>query len=355
MNVIHLIHSLDKINFGIYNAAVFGSQYLSEEHNVSSYVFACSGPSVDIELPGVSIIYLGSDPLNPAAISSVLKSHNISKADTVVVSHGCWLAPSRLGYALSKLGFAWIYVPHGMLEPWSMKQNFIKKLLYFQLAEKRYARKSKGIRAVSLVEQTNLAKQFGRKIALVENGVFVKPYRNKSSGPVENFLFLGRLHYKKGVLPLVAAWQSVFGRDIKRKLTIAGPDQGELEKIKPYLGGNIEYAGPVYGDAKERLLAAAHFFVLPSFSEGFPVSVLEAMSFGIIPMISSGCNFDEVFEQGLGYRIEPDQSNIEAVFRETGKRPFDDVLSEKNWKYTKDNYSEPIIANRLLNLYQSML
>ncbi|HZY78325.1 MAG TPA: glycosyltransferase, partial [Cyclobacteriaceae bacterium] len=312
MKVIHLIHSLDKISFGIYNAAVFGSQFLFSKHNISTYAFVCSPQSMAVGLPGVSIVYLGSNALDNTVVDNALSSNNISATDTVVVSHGCWLAPTRLGAMLAKKGFKWLYVPHGMLEPWSMQQGALKKKIYYALFEKRFANHSKKIRAVSSVEQRNLAQRFGRTIDLVENGVTVRPYPSKSSGDVLIFLFLGRLHHKKGIVPLVEGWRSAFGTDNNRKLIIAGPDQGELEKIKPYLGNNIEYAGAVYGDTKDALFNKAHYFLLPSFSEGFPVSVLEAMSFGLIPLISSGCNFDQVFKEQLGFRMEPNITSVET-------------------------------------------
>lgn len=347
MKIIHIVSSLDKINFGIYNAAIFGSHYLSTQYKISSYAFVCVKPAL-LDLPGVTIVDAHKKPLH-----QLLEEHQLSPADTVVVSHGCWLTPSRMGYKLSSLGFRWIYVPHGMLEPWSLRQAPLKKRLYFHVFEKRFFRKADRIRAVSKPEQDNLSRM-RNEVDFIPNGVSVQPYPAKSSELI-NFLFLGRLHYKKGIVPFVKAWAAVAANKRNIKLIIAGPDQGELEKVKPYLSENVTYVGAVYGNEKVDLIRSSHYFILPSFSEGFPVSALEAMSFGLIPLISSGCNFDEVFSLGLGRQIEPDEQQIQGVLEELASRPFDHGLSKKNWDYVNSNYSEEIVGDKLLNVYRQVI
>ncbi len=108
---------------------------------------------------------------------------------------------------------------------------------------------------------------------------------------------------KKGIVPLVKAWlQSALLNNTACRLIIAGPDEGELPLIQSLItdATNIEYIGMVSGDAKDKLLASASYYLLPSFSEGFPTSLLEAMEKGAIPVITRGCNFNEVFEQNIG-------------------------------------------------------
>ncbi|MEJ0030745.1 MAG: glycosyltransferase [Bacteroidota bacterium] len=87
---------------------------------------------------------------------------------------------------------------------------------------------------------------------------------------------------------MVEAWHAINSQNNSVKLIIAGPDEGELKHIQHLIKGNVEYAGAVYGDGKKKLLNEASYYLLPSYSEGFPTSVLEAMSYGQIPLISSG-------------------------------------------------------------------
>src|SRR5690606_2109470 len=147
------------------------------------------------------------------------------------------------------------------------------------------------VRAVSRPEKANLEKQLGRGVTLVENGVTLPEDLPPKDDQETLFLFMARLHYKKGVAPLVRAWKRVMDGAGEKTLVIAGPDEGELEKIRPLLTGNVRYIGAVYGKEKEDWLKRSHYYFLPSFSEGFPTSVLEAMSYGLTPLITAGCNF----------------------------------------------------------------
>ncbi|HLF34050.1 MAG TPA: glycosyltransferase, partial [Cyclobacteriaceae bacterium] len=314
----------------------------------------------------------------------------------VVVSHGCWGWATKMGFEMQKAGFKWVGVPHGMLEPWSMRQKWLKKQLYFLLVEYPMLKKADAIVAVGRPEFENLRKLF-KNVHHIPNGIEpfkgsliqrfnaplqagpslkmstghflnapsgstvqefkspqVKPtegqridesmsqrerdaYQQQSDKQINKstnkltFLFLGRLHHKKGVVPLIKAWlSSSLNNDSRFQLIVAGPDDGELVKIKRLIGenrpksedpfqrrdfvphqddrtsdlgpptSNILLKGPVYGSEKEKLLLSATYFLLPSQSEGFPTSILEAMTLGCIPVFSEGCNFPEALEAGLG-------------------------------------------------------
>jgi glycosyltransferase involved in cell wall biosynthesis len=97
-------------------------------------------------------------------------------------------------------------------------------------------------------------------------------------------LFLGRIHPKKGLMLLLAAWARVCPRAQDWELVIAGPDEGghlaEVRARAAELGleGRVTFTGLVQGDEKVRLLHSADLFVLPSYSEGLPMSVLEALA-----------------------------------------------------------------------------
>jgi glycosyltransferase involved in cell wall biosynthesis len=170
-----------------------------------------------------------------------------------------------------------------------------------------------------------------------------------------NYVFMSRLHHKKGLIPFVQAWNKVFKGNSNTRLIIAGPDEGELEKLEPYQTENMEYIGPVYGVGKIELLKKAHYFLLPSFSEGLPTSVLEAMSYGAIPLISRGCNFEEVFENQLGYQAEPNTSQLENLLSHLSKEKYDQQKSNKNVEWINQHFSENPVAENLRQEYSKVL
>jgi glycosyltransferase involved in cell wall biosynthesis len=356
MQIIHIVHNLAPINFGIWNAAFFSTSWLKENYDIETRAWVCE-KSPDTMEPGsnLHITYLdGKDIGSLLTLKRLVADQEITPDRSIIVTHGSWLKPTRMGAVLRSLGFRWVYVPQGMLEPWSLAQGRLKKLLYYFLFEGRVIKNATRVRAVSENEQENLTHKLKRSIDLVENGVKIPPYEEKKFD-VQIYLFMARLHFKKGIVPLVKAWKEVMQDDRGKKLVIAGPDEGELKKIEGFLGGNIEYAGAVYGDDKFRLLRRSNYFILPSYSEGFPSSVLEAMSFGLIPLISEGCNFHHVFRHRLGYKTEPNTESIVSVLRQLKAKPFDAQLSFKNHTFISNHYSEECIGRKLFNLYSEII
>lgn len=353
VKVVHIFSSLTRINFGIWNAGVFGARRLKERYGVESVVFVCTKP---VALPPemtIPVYFLGQSAASKKAIK-ILREINFTARQTIVVSHGAWLLPTRVAYTLKSLDYRWIYTPHGMLEAWSLANGHLKKILYWKLREGRMVRKADAIRAVSKIEQANLDDKLRRRVFLVENGVS-RQAEVERTGKKVSFLFLGRLHYKKGVRPLVEAWKSQVGDMQNMKLTIAGPDEGELQHISRFINGNVEYTGPVYGVQKEELLKSHHYYTLPSFSEGFPTSVLEAMSYGLIPLVSKGCNFPEILEKDLGYQIEPDVDSIAAVLSALKDKAFDTAKSARNVEFVAREYSEEKICADLYSMYTTAI
>lgn len=114
-------------------------------------------------------------------------------------------------------------------------------------------------------------------------------------------LFLGRLRDKKGVHDLVRAMPAVLARHPAALFTLAG--DGDLEgtaRLARELG--VEHAlrlpGWVDGAAKDALLAEATVLVLPSYFEGLPVCVLEAMAEGVPVVASAVGGIPEVLDHG---------------------------------------------------------
>jgi len=139
---------------------------------------------------------------------------------------------------------------------------------------------------------------------------------------VLNFLFLGRLGNRKGVFDLVKAI-SLLPPELRRsvRLTIGG--NGEVQKLQDLIKSLsvddcVTYAGWVDGKLKAELLAAADVYILPSYNEGLPVSILEAMAYGL-PVISTPIGgIPEVVKEGVnGFLVEP--GNTQQIADRIGK------------------------------------
>ena len=89
---------------------------------------------------------------------------------SILVSHGNWGWATKTGYKMKRAGYKWIAVPHGMLEPWSLRQKWLKKKLYFHLSEYPKLKKADAIIAVGRPEFNNLKKYFD-KVYHIPNGI----------------------------------------------------------------------------------------------------------------------------------------------------------------------------------------
>jgi len=110
--------------------------------------------------------------------------------------------------------------------------------------------------------------------------------------PEQYYLYLGRLVPEKRPEWLIQAFMDVCD-DPGRRLVIMGGSSStddyveSLKRLAAPAGDRILFTGPVYGDAKEQVLAHARGFMLPSALEGLPITLLEAMSHSRPCLVSS--------------------------------------------------------------------
>ena len=127
------------------------------------------------------------------------------------------------------------------------------------------------------------------------NNIVIPPQHGSSLGASTKnglvyFLFLGMIHPDKGIFDLLQVLKDHRTELFNRiKLFIGG--SGQIVQLKKMieageLGEMVEFKGWVTGSEKDNLLQFSDVFVLPSYYEGSPVAVLEAMSYGT-PVIST--------------------------------------------------------------------
>lgn len=148
---------------------------------------------------------------------------------------------------------------------------------------------------------------------VIYNGV--KDYYNQKSIELnkreKNILFIGRLDKKKGIYDLLYAFEEVLQHIPDVKLVICG--NGEIEECKTLvnelsIGKSVDFLGWIGEKEKYKLLNEAKIFVLPSYYEGLPMGVLEAMSAGIGIVTTNVGGIPEAIEnEKNGLLIEPNQ------------------------------------------------
>jgi glycosyltransferase involved in cell wall biosynthesis len=160
-------------------------------------------------------------------------------------------------------------------------------------------------------------------VAVVPNGVDLPslgelPPRHPSLPEGRKvLLYLGRIHDKKGLAQLVSAWGQI--KNPAKKdwiLAIAGWDQGgheaELKRQAGELGSaDVLFLGPQFGADKAACYASCDAFILPSFSEGLPMVVLEAWAYAKPVLMTPACNLPEGFTTGAALQISPTVKGIQ--------------------------------------------
>jgi glycosyltransferase involved in cell wall biosynthesis len=169
------------------------------------------------------------------------------------------------------------------------------------------------------------------------------------------FLFLGRLVPEKGVHYLIEAFRKV---NTDKKLVIAGgasDTEGYAGELKSLAAGDerILFTGFVQGRLLDELYSNAWVYVLPSDTEGMPLSLLEAMSYGNCCLVSDIPECAEVVETAA--ELFP-AGNVSALTEALQKLCNDEkiVLAHKanaqNYVCSRFNWDR--ITEKTLELYQ---
>ncbi|MCA9050985.1 MAG: glycosyltransferase [Planctomycetaceae bacterium] len=313
--------------------------------------------------------WLGGLSWSPA-LRSRLRSE-IASAD-VVHNHSIWMLPNHYAASAARAaGVPVIYTTHGTLEPWALAHSRWKKSIvgwWFQYEDLRRAdclhvNSHSEMRAVRDLGYSN-------PVAVIPNGI--NPIDDHYCDPTDFvarhpeligkrcILFLARLHAKKGLAHLLGAWKILANDFPEWHLILAGPDDGFestcREIVSDGLSNRVTFTGHLGGDQKQIVRQLSEFLVQPSFSEGFSMSVVEALYARLPVVITPGCNFPEATEAGAGRLTQPDTKSTEEAMRQLINLSDDErrAMGELGRKLVLNFYTWPRVAEATLQLYQWM-
>jgi poly(glycerol-phosphate) alpha-glucosyltransferase len=271
--------------------------------------------------------------------------------------HGIWMYPSRAGAVWAQnSGKGYIISPHGMLDPWITGRGRWKKTLARVGYERAGWRRATFLHALTAREAADIACESGRSDSMVIANAAPPVLERTEQFRAPHVAYIGRIHPKKNLLELVAAWSKV-RRSTHARLIIAGWGDHEavtaLEAAISAADGSVQFVGPVYGDAKREILAHARFIVLPSLSEGLPMAVLEGWAAGTPSIMTRECNLSEGFACGAAIECGAGATGIAAAL----ERALE--LKPAQWQAMADNalglaagpFSAETIAGRWSEAY----
>jgi len=288
----------------------------------------------------------------------------------IIHQQGIWLYYSRAVLRNKKrFGTKVIIQPHGMLDRWAIQNSSYKKKIVGFLYEYENLRKADCLHALNL-EEFKAMRDLGYRnpVAVIPNGVLLPSDKMRLIKQESNILlYIGRIHPKKGLDLLIDAINYLninYPSSIKGwKLRIGGWDQNghqqELEnKVKLFdIGNFIEFIGPVFNEDKEKELMNASGFILPSFSEGLPMTILEAWSYQLPVLMTNECNLRIGFENSAAIQIELDYIDISIKLKAFFEMDDNDrnAIGKNGYELVKDKYSWSEVANKTSMLYDWLL
>ena len=282
------------------------------------------------------------------------------------------------GYIASKIARSrnvpYIVTIHGELNEWNLQQKRLKKQIYMTAIQRGILQKSAALHAITQAESNRIRQlEIETPVAMIPNGTHTEEFENLpdrsqfvSRYPeLENrliVLFLGRIQQKKGLDILAQAFGNLVRTRHDVRLVVAGPDEDNtLTEIKTILKsqGALEKAvfpGMLTGEQKLEALSAADIFALTSYSEGFSVALLEALSAGLPLVITDECNFPEVGDSRAGFVVRPnDSETASALMSLLDSADLRREMSENARRLVRSNYTWERIAEKMFTLYENVI
>lgn len=289
--------------------------------------------------------------------------------------HGLWMYPSAASHRWRQRQQKPIIItPHGMLDPWAVRNARWKKRLAGWLYENAHLRGAACLHALCASE-ADAIRTYGLRnpICIIPNGIDSPPDLPANPPPwaaslpadAKVLFYLGRLHPKKGLSHLLRAWAAVRSASGQAAwhLVIAGWDQGGHEaKLKTQaqqlgISTCVHFVGPQFDAAKHASYRYAEAFVLPSLSEGLPMTVLEAWSHSLPVLMTPQCNLPEGFQAQAALRIDPEPERIAPRLAALFAMPDHErtAMGERGQALVAQRFTWPHIAQQMLSVYRWVL
>jgi glycosyltransferase involved in cell wall biosynthesis len=185
--------------------------------------------------------------------------------------------------------------------------------------------------------------------------------RTRTEADPFKLLFLARVEKEKGVYETIDAYAMAKQRFPRLHLTMAG-DGRELEPLKSYAESkrvpDLTFTGYVSGEAKEAVFATSDCYILPTYGEGLPCSVLEAMAHGLPIITRPVGGLKDFFEDDRMGFLEPtlDAAHFaQHILRLSYDPVLAATIAEYNRRYALEHFSAPCVAGKLETIYDAVL
>jgi len=389
MKILHVVSTLAKTSGGptnvVYNLANYQARAgheisicVSDRGNPTSTVIEADVLRSAFE-PGVDFHAF------PTEMPTLLVSfgmrrwlrENIGRFDLVHV-HGLYrFPPTYAAYLARKRGIPYIIRPHGALDPYLYRtsaHSLLLKRVYERWFDRPNLRRADAIQFTAQAEKER-ASFLGlqARTVVVPNGIDWEEFEDLPArgafrarlgiGDLPLVLFLGRLHFKKGLDTLVSAFARVKSAHSDAQLVIAGPDnEGYGRRVRAWVGDlaiedSVHFVGHLDGNDVVHAYVDSDVFALPSYTENFGLTVVEAMACGVPVVVSDQVNIQDVIRKaGAGAVTRCDvievADEVNALLGDGQRRR---LMGKVGRRVSREQFAWPRIVDQLTREYEAVV
>ncbi len=378
MKVGFLVSSVSREAGGLFQS-VRGLARAVISEDVNSSVFGISDPNSALDMLDwqPASVRTFEPQFRAWGYSSQLVPGLITVDLDILSTHGLWkycsVASRRWHRQTAR---PYIVHSHGMLEPWALRNAKLKKRIAALLYENQHLRGAACLRALSEAEARSI-RSYGlhNPVCIIPNGVDLPELTENLALKAGNsvlqkfaqgqkiLLYLGRLHPKKNVANLIRAWkQTLESHSSAAKswiLAIAGWGKSAYEQNLKDLAAvpSVVFVGAQFGAEKNACYRACDAFILPSLSEGLPMSVLEAWAHATPVLMTPECNLPEGFAAEAALQIGTSPEEIAAGLKQLLEMSDDDrrAIGDRGRTLVATKFSWPRIGEQMRSVYEWVL
>lgn len=204
----------------------------------------------------------------------------------------------------------------------------------------------------------------GQRLELVPNAIDTSSLVAESlaAKPLGHLhmVYLGRIAENKGVFEVLDAIAMLVeqGRDLRLTIGGSGPDEERLQAKVMALGltERVDFVGPIFGEARDRLWRSCHVFVFPTYHwEGLPYALLEGMAAGAIPITTRVAGIPDVVQDGVHGLFVEAKDPVElarAIIRLDDDRVLLYRMAQTGRMRVLEHYSLGCMADHFASIYE---
>jgi glycosyltransferase involved in cell wall biosynthesis len=265
--------------------------------------------------------------------------------------------------------------PHGALDPvlfYKQERRRTKRAYEFFIEQNNLRRASGLIYTTAGERDATAFLGLSTPAYIVPAGLAVDLYRRKSD--TDSFrarygligkdilLWMGRITQVKALPTLIKAFISLAARRSNLALVLAGPDQDNqrpvLERMVREAGfqDRVTFTSMIHADEKLAALQAAQIFLLPSYTENFGISAMEAMAAGCPTIVSENVKIaPDIVSSGAGLSVPVDDEKLAAAIESLLANPSRRLQMGAAAARLAEHYDWTRVAERMEQAYQAMI